>query len=558
MTLMLDDDEGEMTMTDNGQSGVLITGSRVYTADPAFPWAEAILTCGNSIAFVGREADARAQAPAGTESVHVPGGLIVPGLNESHVHLSLAAANLPLLDLDGVVTPDQLRERLRDYGAAHPDRAWIQGYGLFYEALADLNQPPRAVLDAAVSDRPVLVTAFDGHSAWANTAALERAGIAQGAAIARPSEVVVDPASGLATGMLKEHARDLVVRWIAQPTVVERDDLLCQAVRHMSRLGITSVQNMDGDLERLEQYERLRAHGDLSVRAYHYMSVREEMPRACLAEFAALTRRYTDPWNRTRGIKLFIDGVVESKTALMLEPYADGSGQTGVPDMDPTAYREIVVAADALGMDVATHAIGDRGVRLALDAYEAARHANGGRRGRRGRVEHIEVVHPDDIPRFGQLGVTASMQPLHAAPTTDPRFSPWTRLVGPAREPYAFAWRRLVEAGAPLAFGSDWPVVTPDVRRGLHTALTRANAANEPVGGWQPQLSVTLAQALDAYTRGGAAAEAQDDVKGILRPGLLADITAFTRDLFAVSPDEIPTVGIALTVVDGRIVHREV
>jgi len=544
-------------LTDNVQGNVLITGSRVYTADPAFPWAEAVLTRGTSIAFVGSEAEARAQAPAGTESVHVPGGLIVPGLNESHVHLSLAAANLPLLNLEGVVTPDQLQQRLRDYGAAHPDRAWIQGYGLFYEALTGLDQPPRLVLDAAVPDRPVLVTAFDGHSAWANTTALEQAGIAQGAAMPRPSEVVVDPVSSLATGTLKEHARDLIVRWIAQPTVAERDDMLCQAVRHMTRLGVTSVQNMDGDLERLEQYERLRAHGDLTVRAYHYMSMREEMPRACLDEFAELTRRYTDPWNRTRGIKLFIDGVVESKTALLLESYADGSGETGVPDMDPEAYREIVVAADRLGMDVATHAIGDRGVRLALDAYEAAQERNGGRRGRRHRVEHIEVIHPRDIPRFGQLGVTASMQPLHAAPTTDPRFSPWTRLVGPAREPYAFAWHRLLEAGAPLAFGSDWPVVTPDVRRGLHTALTRTNRANEPTGGWQPQLGVTLTQALDAYTRGGAYAEGQDDVKGILRPGLLADMTAFTRDLFAVSPDEIPAVEIALTVVDGRIVHRE-
>jgi len=544
-------------LTDNAQGNVLITGSRVYTADPAFPWAEAVLTRGTRIAFVGSEVEARAQAPAGTESVHVPGGLIVPGLNESHVHLSLAAANLPLLNLEGVVTPDQLQEHLRDYGAAHPDRAWIQGYGLFYEALTGLDQPPRVALDAAAPDRPVLVTAFDGHSAWANTTALERAGIAQGAAMPRPSEVVVDPVSGLATGMLKEHARDLIVRWIVQPTVAERDDMLCQAVRHMTQLGVTSVQNMDGDLERLEQYERLRAHGDLTVRAYHYMSMREVMPRTCLDEFAELTRRYTDPWNRTRGIKLFIDGVVESKTALLLESYADGSGETGVPDMDPEAYREIVVAADRLGMDVATHAIGDRGVRLALDAYEAAQERNGGRRDRRHRVEHIEVIHPRDIPRFGQLGVTASMQPLHAAPTTDPRFSPWTRLVGLAREPYAFAWRRLLEAGALLAFGSDWPVVTPDVRRGLHTALTRTNRANEPTGGWQPQLGVTIAQALDAYTRGGAYAEGQDDVKGILRPGLLADITAFTRDLFAVSPDEIPTVGIALTVVDGRIVHRE-
>jgi predicted amidohydrolase YtcJ len=224
--------------------------------------------------------------------------------------------------------------------------------------------------------------------------------------------------------------------------------------------------------------------------------------------------------------------------------------------MDPGAYRAIVVAADALGMDVATHAIGDRGIRLALDAYEAAQRANGGRRDRRHRIEHIEVGHPSDLPRFGRLGVTASMQPFHAAPTGDPRFTPWTRMVGPARESYAFAWRSLLETGAPLAFGSDWPVVTPDVRVGLHTALTRTNAVGVPAGGWQPQQCVTLAQALDAYTRGAAYAEAQDDAKGTLRAGLLADVTVFAQDLFRLRPAEILAAEIALVVVDGRVVHR--
>ena len=227
--------------------------------------------------------------------------------------------------------------------------------------------------------------------------------------------------------------------------------------------------------------------------------------------------------------------------------------------MDPVAYyRQIVVAADALGMDVATHAIGDRGVRLALDAYEAAQQANGGRRGRRHRVEHIEVGNPTDIPRFGKLGVTASMQPLHAAPERRPALRhPGRGWSAPQREPTpspgAACWRR-----APmLAFGSDWPVVTPDVRVGMHAALTRVPAGpDEPAGGWQPQQGITLAQALDAYTRGAAYAEAQDDVKGTLRAGMLADIAVFRQDLFRLPPDEIRSVEVALTVVDGRVVHR--
>jgi predicted amidohydrolase YtcJ len=227
-----------------------------------------------------------------------------------------------------------------------------------------------------------------------------------------------------------------------------------------------------------------------------------------------------------------------------------------VPDIELGLYREIVLEADRLGMDVATHAIGDLGVRLTLDAYEAAARARGDRHDRRHRAEHIEVGNAADIPRFKALGVTASMQPFHAVPVGDPRVSPWTRLVGSEREPYSFPWRSLAEAGATLAFGSDWPVVTPDVRVGLVAAVTRTNRDGLPDGGWQPQQCVTLSQALDAYTRGGAYAEAQEQVKGMLRPGMLADVTVFGQDLFTLRPREMLAAEIALTIVGGRVVHR--
>jgi len=541
--------------------GLLITGARVYTADPARPWAEALATRGSHISYVGTEAGARAHAGRGVEEVRVPGGLVVPGLNDSHAHVTLGAYGLHILDLDGVGTLHELQARLRAYAAAHPERPWIEGYGLAYEPLTRGDQAPRLAIDEAVADRPVYLLAFDWHTSWANTEALRRASIDRGADIPPPGEVVVDEANGLATGMLKEGlAQGRVARLIPKPAPDQREGMLREAMRHLNRLGVTSVQNMDGDPERLEQYERLRERGHLTVRAYHYMSVydrpEDEPPLDLVQRFAGLPRRYTSPWNRTRGIKLFIDGVVESKTALMLEPYADGSGDGGVPDMDLATYRAVVVAADALGLDVATHAIGDRGVRTALDAYEAAQQANGGRRGRRHRIEHIELIHPADLPRFAGLGVTASMQPLHAAPGGDPRFTPWTTLAGRDREPYAFAWRSLLESGARLAFGSDWPVVTPDVRPGLHAALARVSRGGEPAGGWQPQQCATLAQALDAYTRGSAYAEAQDEVKGVVRAGMLADVTVFRQDLFRLSPAEIRDADVALTVVDGRIVHR--
>lgn len=538
-------------------TGVLLTGARVYTADPHFPWAQAVLVQGNRIAYVGTEEEARARGPK-AERIHVPGGLVVPGLNESHVHMTMGSEALTILNLEGVRTLADLQNRLRTYASENPHRPWIEAYGLAYEPLSGLDRPEREALDEAIGDRPVFIRAMDYHSAWVNSAAIRLAGIERGAAIPPPNEVVLD-ARGLATGMLKERqATGCVTRLLTPPSQQQRDDMLCRAMRYMNSLGITSVQNMDGDPERLAQYQRLWERGDLTVRAYHYLNVRTPDDRILLPDFAEITRHFNDSWNCTRGIKLFVDGVVEARTALMLEPYADGTEETGVADMDLQAFHDIIVEADRLGMDVAVHAIGDRGVRLTLDAFEAARRANGSHRGRRHRVEHIEVSHAQDIPRFAQLGVTASMQPFHAAPGGDPSATPWTQLVGAERQPYAFPWRSLLEAGASLAFGSDWPVVTPDVRVGLHTALSRTNIRDEPVGGWQPQQCVTLAQALDAYTRGGAYAEAQDDVKGILRAGMLADVTVFSEDLFRLRPTEILSARIALTMVDGRIVHRDI
>jgi predicted amidohydrolase YtcJ len=240
---------------------------------------------------------------------------------------------------------------------------------------------------------------------------------------------------------------------------------------------------------------------------------------------------------------------------MMLAPYADGSPDLGVPDMDPAAHRAFVLHADALGMQVSTHAIGDRGVRCTLDAYEAAATAHGSA-GRRHRVEHVEVLHPDDLHRFVRLGVTASMQPLHCAPTVDPYLTPYTDLLGPERLPGAFMWRSLLETGASLAFGSDWPIVTPDVFHGLHVAVTRTNVAGEPLGGYEPQQCVTLAQALDAYTRTAAYAEFQEHDKGLLRAGLLADVTVLSRDLFRHGPQAILGTEVLLTIVGGRIIYR--
>ena len=521
------------------------------------PWADAVVTRSNRLLYVGSQDEARERAGDGAEEIHIPGGLVIPGLNDSHIHLSMGAQALSSLNLEGVLSVSELQDQVRAYAAEHPLRPWIEGFGLPYEAFMATSDTPRVILDAAVGHRPIYLYAFDTHSAWCNSAALERAGIARGANLPLPNEVVVDE-YGDATGMLKERlAHDLVRRLMPSPSIDETDSMLREAMRHVNRFGITSVQNMDGTVDRLHQYARLQEQGDLTVRAYHYLNVREDTPRELLRDLAGLVGEYSTPWNRMGGIKLFMDGVVEAKTALLHEPYADNSGVVGVPDMDPELYRDLVIRADALGMDVATHAIGDRAVGLALDAYGAALEGNGSADVRH-RIEHIELLTPSDVPRFRELGVTASMQPLHAAPTGDPRFSPWTALVGTEREPFAFTWQSLLSAGAVLSFGSDWPIVSPDARLGLRTALTRADALGEPAGGWQPQQCLTLAQALHSYTTRAAYAEREEGRKGRLAHGMLADITVFEHDLFCWPPAEIPSVDIALTVVDGHVVHRAI
>jgi predicted amidohydrolase YtcJ len=542
--------------TEDTQRGLLITGARVFTADAARPWAEAVVTRGKRISFVGPEHEALARVGRETEHIHLQGGLLTPGLNESHMHFTMGSEVLHDLNLDGISTLPALQEQLRARARAYPEQAWITGYGLSYTPLTHLDRAERLALDEAVPDRPVFLRALDFHSAWCNTRALQLAGITEGAPLPLPNEVVLD-ANGAATGMLKERqAYHLIERLWPEPSRAERDARLAEAMRYLNGLGITSFQNMDGTPEQVAWFKQLHEEGRLTLRAHFYMSMREYFPRERLREFAELARTRQDEWNLVRGIKMFIDGVVESKTALMLDPYADGSGETGVPDMDPQAHREITIEADQLGMDVATHAIGERGVRLTLDAYEAAARANPERLHRRHRIEHIETIHPSDIPRFAQIGVTASMQPLHAVPNEDPRTSLWATLVGPARLPWAFPWRLLTHAGAVLSFGSDWPVVTPDPRLGIHSALTRRTAQGEPAGSWQPDQCLTLAETLQAYTLGGAYAESMEKHKGILREGALADLTCFDQDLFALSPQEILKTDVMLTVVDGKVVHR--
>jgi predicted amidohydrolase YtcJ len=316
-----------------------------------------------------------------------------------------------------------------------------------------------------------------------------------------------------------------------------------------ARLGLTSVHNMDGNAAQLALYAALEDLGEMSLRVYVPFDVRPETPAEALQEAAELRAAYNSDKVRAGSVKLFMDGVMEGYTALTLAPYADRPDTCGDANYSAEPFNALVAAADRLGLQVLVHAIGDAAVRRALDGFETARRANG-RRDSRHRVEHIELIDPADLPRLAELGVLASMQPLHA-PLSALSGDVWLERAGRARWPYSFAWQSLRQAGARLVFGSDWPVVSQDPLRGLHAALTR-----QPYAPGLPDQRQSLCDALLAYTREAAYAEFQEGVKGQLRPGFLADLVLLSADIFSLPPETLPEVNPVLTVCDGQVVYQ--
>lgn len=531
---------------------VLFLNAAVYTADPSNLRAEAVGVRGNRIVFVGRSADALALRGPRTEVIDAGGQSLLPGLIDSHFHLLWGSLKLDKLRLEDAETLDDLRAALAAYAAANPQREWIEGVQLQYSAIPADARLDRWFLDAVVPDRPVYLTAFDGHTVWVNSEALRRAGLLHGRETPAGSEIVMDAATGTATGELREPgAFDPVRALIPKPTEAERRAALHKGMALCAQHGITSVQNMDGWDNSIELYAALEDLGEMTVRIYVPFDIKPETPLEQIAEAAAQKRRFQGPYVRAGSVKVFMDGVLESYTGLMLDDYAGQPGNRGSALYSAEHFNAIAVEADRLGLQICVHACGDGAVRRALDGYALAQQVNG-RRDSRHRVEHVELIHPDDIPRFAELGVIASMQPAHCPPDLNAG-DIWPSRVGPERWRYSFAWRTLREAGARQAYGSDWPVVTMNPFVGMWSGLMR-----EPWQPGDPVQRLTLTELIDGYTRDAAYAEFQEDVKGMIRVGMLADLTLLDRDLFATPPEEIHAIAPVLTMVDGRIAFRTI
>ncbi len=534
------------------RASVILFNGRIYTVNPAQPWAEAVAIRDERIVAVGSNEEIARLAGAATRRIDLGGRLVLPGLVDSHIHFLSGSLSLSQLDLNGAASVAEIQQRLRDYARAHPGTGWIIGRGWTYTIFAPEGLPHRRQIDEIVSDRPVLLEGYDGHTSWANTAALKAAGITRQTPNPPRGEIVRD-ADGEPTGALKEAAVSLVERLVPQPTRAENLAALRRGFAEAASVGLTSIVNASGGVNEMELYAELEHRGELTLRTYTAMPLRPGMTAKNFDAAVAARKRFVSPWVRGGLLKGFVDGVIEAHTAAMLEPYSDDPTKKGETNFTPEELNRLVQEADRRGLHVMIHAIGDRGVRVTLDAYAAAAKANGAR-DRRYRIEHIEVVAASDAGRFGPLGVVGSFQPLHAYPDISAE-GVWPRNAGPERVQRGFAWRLVANGGGRLAFGSDWPVVTLNPFHGLENAVTRQTHEGDPPGGWVPHERVSLEEAIAAYTIGGAWAQFRENDFGSIQPGKLADLVVLTADLFKIPPRQIHTVRAWLTLAGGKIVH---
>jgi predicted amidohydrolase YtcJ len=543
---------------------LIVTNAKVLTMDPAMPRAEAVAMAGGRIVAVGARGAMEALAGPGARVIDAGGRSVLPGFVESHLHLVLGGAELEQLQLGGVMGFDALAAAFRAYGAARPASPILLAQGAAYEILG--APVTRADLDRLIADRPIAMMSPDHHTVWANTAALRAAGLLQGAQMPH-GHVVVMGADGLASGELREFEAFGPVLALGGeahlqlgiatggepdpwPDAAQRaadKDKIAAGLAHCAAHGITSMVNMDGNRYTCVLLAEMAAEGRLTARVKVPFHMKPHMDLAELDRASAMAAEFTGDWVRSGFVKMFMDGVVDSRTAYMLCDYP-GTEERGEPLFPPERFKEICAEIDRRGLQIAVHAIGDGAVRQTIDGYEAAQVANGPRDSRH-RIEHIELIDRSDVPRLGALGITASVQPPHPPGAMDFPMSTMEAVFHRTRWPDAYLWRTLVETGAPIAYASDWPVTDVSVMRGIQAALTR-----QPYAGCQDE-RLDLMATLHAYTAGGAWAGHLDDLTGTLRPGMAADLVVIDADLETIPPKQIGRTGIALTVCGGRITH---
>lgn len=546
---------------------LIIANARVMTMDPARPAAEAVAVRAGRLIAVGTSAEIAAHRGPNTRVIDAGGKSVLPGINESHIHIFLGSTELTQLSLFEKYGYDTIRAEIQAYAGAHPGEPVIFANAADYTILGTDKSLDRHVLDSILPDRPLVLTSPDHHTVWVNTPALKKAGLLHGRDLPPGNEIVMG-ADGLATGELREHfAFDDVMDLnptagrdrlglstgdepVGGTTPAQREadkSVLRLGLKHMARHGITSFQNMDGNRYTLELLAEIEAEGGLLCRARvpsHYVSgdIGNRMDKAL-----AMSRDFASEWLSSGTVKFFIDGVLDNHTAVMADGYADRPDGKGEPRFDEATFKSLCIEADKRGLQIAVHSIGDGATRIVLDAYAAARVANGPRDSRH-RIEHLELVRDADFQRLKDLDVVASMQPPHPPGQCGLPLEPTLARIGREHLARAYAWRRIRDLGVPLILSTDWPVSSVNPWASIHSAMTR-----KPWHAGLPDNRQTFAEAVELHTSLGAYAEFAEGWKGKLKAGYAADLVMLDRDAQAAAPDEIAGTMPVLTICGGRV-----
>lgn len=526
---------------------LIIVNAAVRTMDAAKPAAEAVAVAGSRISAVGTSADLRALAGAKTRVLDAGGKSVLPGFNDAHVHWLMGGYSITNVDLRSATSRDEFTRRIADFAKKIPKGRWILGGDWDHEKFPGAALPTREWIDAATPDHPVFVNRTDGHMALANSLALKLAQVTKATKDVPGGEIVRD-ANGEPTGILKEDAAmNLVDRVIPPRSWDENYAAALAATEHAASVGVTSVQDMSTGAD-IGLYQYLLEQGELKTRIYGMRSI---LSWETLGK-AGVRGAFGSEWLRIGGLKGFADGSLGSTTAFFFEPFRDAPNTRGllVDQMLPAGIMlQRVEEADKRGLHVMIHAIGDEANFQILEIFRQVAEKNGPR-DRRFRIEHAQHLRPSEIKRFGSQKVIASMQPYHCA--DDGRWC--DKRIGPARSQGTYAFRSLLDAGAVLAFGSDWTVAPLNPMEGLKAAVTRQTLDGKHPSGWVPEQKISLEEAIRAFTMGSAYAEFQDHVKGSLTPGKLADLVLLDCDIFKIDPATIDKVKVTMTVVDGKVV----
>lgn len=528
---------------------LIIINANIHTMDARQPMAQALAISGNRIVAAGTSQEIRKLAGPQTRVIDAHNQLVLPGFNDSHVHFLSGGFQLSSVDLRDANSPEEFAERIRLFAEKLPAGRWITGGDWDHERWPVPSLPTKELIDRYTPNMPVFVNRLDGHMSLANSVALKLAGVTRETKDPPGGLIVRDPNTGEPTGILKDAAMSYVWKVVPDSSFAEKLAAARAATNHAARLGVTSVQDMSAG-DDIGVYQTLLDRGELKTRIYGA----SPLPRWERLAATGVRAHFGSNMLRIGALKGFADGSLGSTTALFFEAYLDAPNTNGLAgdEMFPEgAMLERVRAADRAGLQVMIHAIGDRANDSILTIYEQVEKENG-ERDRRFRIEHAQHLRPQDIPRFARDHVVASMQPYHAI--DDGRWA--EKRIGKERAKGTYAFRSLLDSGATLAFGTDWTVAPLSPISSIYAAVTRRTLDNKNPNGWVPEQKITVEEAVRAYTVGSAYAEFQENVKGTIAPGKLADLVILSSDIFRIDPKEIETVKVVMTIVDGRVVYE--